>query len=333
MEVLYLKMAERGLTTFIKGKRFFVDNRSLNDLNKEGIAFCEVSKEFKSYGFLTGSYICPTESTSFAEFNKVHPCNANQVKEVYEYRKCIFYIIDDSRSDGGRSVYYLLKGMNKEKMLTSSCNGKATATNDSIIRLIRTKGKCITDEYMIDRAEPLKDLLDKGDIDSFMELFCSIGYSRIKKVLLLSDGKTLEITYGGSFDGTDQLALIKIGLEYTSYTYLYSRSHNLPTTNSVDITKQIHNYIINHSISYWEEPDSAAMGTAVRANFLNSSKKLTTMPRSNFSRENWEKCKDEILSSRKEYEEWISGLKRYVTTKNVKNFRDVQLDKVLWEVG
>ena len=67
--------------------------------------------------------------------------------------------------------------------------------------------------------------------------------------------------------------------------------------------------------------------------FLGSSKKVKLMSKSYYSKANWECYKEEVSRSVKEYEEWVKSLKRYVTVDSAKQYRNLFLDRILWEVG
>ena len=330
MKVVYLQLADKGLTTFIDGKRFFVDKRSAQDLTSPGIAFCEVSKEFDSYGFLTGSYECPVESVSFSDVDD--SIQSNLIK-VYKYGNCCFYVVQDGMSDGGMSVFYQTKGMTSAECITSNYRGKATYSNNAIISYLKSCGEDVTISYWLERSINLKDLLDKGNMDGFMELFCAVSEDNISKVLLLEDGKSVQISSSLYSEYTKRYIFMKKETKGTFVTKTVSPTTSL--VNSIDITKDIHDYIASHYICYmgFRRQGYQEGVYSQYSVFLNSECYVRLTRKDGYTVERWEANRELVEESVKDYKNWISSLKRYVSVKNAKQFRSLQLDRLLWRVG
>lgn len=327
MYVVYLQRAERGLTTFINGKRYFIDRKSEKDLEEPGIAFVEISKEMKNYGFLNGSYHCVSKNKPFSDLKDT--IELDELEGVYCYGGCNFYRVRDLLSDGEVSVYYWVEGMSNAMALTACTEGsRAVKSNAKIINYLMRYGKDITDQFKFFMGINLKDLYD-SDLDSFMEAFCKLAYFYIpiKKVYIV-DNHVLKISI------EDKYSKYNIYYVYKNGKWISLSEEGFVYKNTLDITDQVHNYISSHYIVSDGFPISAD-GILVEktVDFLGSSKKVKLMSKSYYSKANWECYKEEVSRSVKEYEEWVKSLKRYVTVDSAKQYRNLFLDRILWEVG
>ena len=326
---VYLRSGDRGLYTYINRKIYFIDREYATPLNKEGIAFVFVTKEKDKYGFLGGSYEANNwDNGDYKEY--LTPKWVERLEDVYIYNGCIFYFIRDNLSDG-ISVYYYNSDIKGLMCITGrSISGRGAYSDNMNIRdYIIQNSKRISEDIYIDIADTL--FKDEKSKTSLFQILLSHFYTCPLSVSI-SEGKVLRVVEKGYFgDNFISYGVILNG-RYCGITNYFTSNLAQKLNFTKDVSEEFKNwcnsnYITKKNMNTYSEDGLRV----VTSEFLGAKKSVVLVDKYSENVESvYSKHKEEIERSVKEYKEWVSGLKKYVTVKNAKQYREIQLDRLLW---
>lgn len=298
---VYLDNARRGLYALVNGKRYFVDRRYESVLNHEGIAFCFVTKDKEKYGFLGGSYDFDGESVKNAELLSTILCDSALFR-VYRYKGFDFYMIDNN-------IYYFSSDRLKPvRKLNVPMN---MWYNILVTDTILDNGTNVTVDYILKYGDDLSNINIK-EIAMILKYSLRSGIKSIKITgsRLISVDKDFYTDYYAIFGGI----VVRVSLTEVDSSIEY-----------VEMYDKVKEFVRSNNISNsWLTDEDGLVVNEVR--FLNVTKTLLMFPLSSDDSVYNEFNRERVEKSVREYKEWLSGLKKYVTAKNAKDYMKIQLD-------
>lgn len=320
---VYLRKNPEGSFTFIDGKRYFIDRTCTELQNKEGICFVSITKDKGNYGFVSGSFTCPVKSVSI---DKYEGLGLDEGSKIFTYGGCTFVEKHDYLSAGILSVYVWFEGELEPRRVTPR-DGKGYFYNKSLISYLHFKGVNITNKFMLNlgvvniSSVPFEEVAKliiriSSDISSIsilknkiLEIKCYIAENLLVE-------RYIVLTEDGSYRSVDSSAVL--GIKYSK-------------DEIKDITSDVLNFAKEHYICKRAEDFSSKPIVEYKSTFMGANASVLLMDRYNYSEEAWEENKDKIIKSTKEYSQRISALRKYVTVKTAKNYKDIMLGSLIWK--
>lgn len=311
---VYLRKNSEGSFTFIDGKRYFIDRSCTELQNKEGICFVSITKEKGNYGFVSGSFTCPVKSVSI---DKYEDLGLDEGSKIFTYGGCTFVEKNDYLSAGMLSVYVWFEGELKPRRITPR-DGKGYFYNKSLISYLHFKGVNITNEAMLKVGVVSISSVPFNEVAKLV-IRVSSDISSVSiledKIVAIKEDIFREHYFVFTEDGGNRR------VELTSTKYSKGDVKDI-TSDILTFAKE--HYICKRGYSY----ESAINCTST---FMGVNLSVLLMDRYSYSDEEWEKNKDKIVKSAKEYSQRVSALRKYVTVKTAKDYKAVLLENLIWK--
>lgn len=311
---VYLRKNSEGSFTFIDGKRYFIDRSCTELQNKEGICFVTITKDKGNYGFVSGSFTCPVKSVSI---DKYEDLGLNEGSKIFTYGGCTFVEKNDYLSAGISSVYVWFEGELKPRRITPR-DGKGYFYNKSLISYLHFKGVNITNEAMLKVGVVSISSVPFNEVAKLV-IHVSSDISSVSiledKIVAIKEDIFREHYFVFTEDGGNRR------VELTSTKYSKGDVKDI-TSDILTFAKE--HYICKRGYSY----ESAINCTST---FMGVNLSVLLMDRYSYSDEEWEKNKDKIVKSAKEYSQRVSALRKYVTAKTAKDYKAILLDSLIWK--
>lgn len=311
---VYLRKNSEGSFTFIDGKRYFIDRSCTELQNKEGICFVTITKDKGNYGFVSGSFTCPVKSVSI---DKYEDLGLDEGSKIFTYGGCTFVEKNDYLSAGMLSVYVWFEGELKPRRITPR-DGKGYFYNKSLISYLHFKGVNITNEAMLKVGVVSISSVPFNEVAKLV-IRVSSDISSVSiledKIVAIKEDIFREHYFVFTEDGGNRR------VELTSTKYSKGDVKDI-TSDILTFAKE--HYICKRGYSY----ESAINCTST---FMGVNLSVLLMDRYSYSDEEWEKNKDKIVKSAKEYSQRVSALRKYVTAKTAKDYKAILLDSLIWK--